>query len=154
MTKRILDEVTKRKLAGMLPFSPGAFVVWTPEEFFSFPLDVQPKFSVRPLDKEHIAALRAAHQKGDYGIETQTKAIQYAVTHWADLIDLGTQFEIEFSQESFSLLPEPLVWLIYKKVNEMTFGLSAEEKEALELQQRPESGPLSKAAENVDSTQP
>ena len=154
MAKRILDEVTKRKLAGMLPFSPGAFITWTPEEFFAFPLDVQPKFNVRPFDAERIAYIRESIQAGKFTVETARKAVEYAVTHWSDLIDLGTQLEIEFSQESFSLLPESLVWLIYKKVNEMTFGLSAEEKEAFASQPLAESGLSSKAAGSADLTQP
>lgn len=149
--KRILDEKTKRKLAGLLPFSPDSFVVWTPDEFFDFPPDVQPKFNIRPFDKTTGAFIRAEIQAGRFDVETARKAIQYAVTNWKDFIDLGTQLEIEYSAPAFDSFPEPLVWRIYKKANELTYGLSSEEKEGLESQPVSESVPLSKAAESADS---
>ena len=151
--KRILDEKTKRKLAGLLPFSPDSFVVWTPEEFFDFPESVQPKFNIRPFDKSTSAAIRSEIQAGKFDVETARKTIQYAVTNWRDLIDLGTQLDIDYSLSAFESFPEPLVWRLYKKANELTYGLSSEEKEGLELQPVSESGPLSKAAESADSTQ-
>jgi hypothetical protein len=153
MAKRILDEATKRRLAGVLPFSPEAFTTWTPEEFFDLPLDLQPKFNIRPFSKETSAALRADIQAGKFDVETARKAIRYAVTSWKDLVDLGNQTDVDYSQEAFDSFPDNLVWIIYKKVNEMTFGISKEEKEALELQPVSESEPLSKAAKNADSTQ-
>ena len=152
MAKRIFDEATKRKLLGILPFSPGSFVTWTPEEFFSFPLDLQPKFNLRPFDNERIAFVREVIQSGKFGIETARKLVEYSLTYWTDLIDLGTQLEIDFSQESIGLLPDALVWMIYKKASELTFGISAEEREAFESQPVSESVPLSKAAESADST--
>lgn len=152
MAKRILDEVTKRKLLGMLPFSPGAYVTWTPEEFFPFPLDLQPKFNIRPFDKATSVTVKSAIQAGGFDIEIARNAIKYSVTHWRDLIDLGTQLDVEFSPDAFDLLPEPLVWKLWKKANELTYGLSDEEKEALESQPVSESVPLSKAAINADST--
>lgn len=153
MAKRIFDEATKRKLMGMLPFSPDSFVVWTPDEFIPFPEDLRPKFNIRPLDKSTSSFVRAEIQAGRFDVETARKAIQYAVTSWRDFIDLGTQLEIDYSTMAFDSFPDNLVWRIYKKVNELTYGLSQEEKEGLESQPVSESVPLSKAAGSADSTQ-
>lgn len=153
MAKRILDEATKRKLSGLLPFSPDSFVVWTPDEFFAFPVNLQPKFNIRPFDKVTCAFIKADIQAMKFEVETARKAIKYAVTGWRDFIDLGTQLEIDYSEMAFEVFPEPLIWRIYKKANELTYGLSPEEKEAFESQQALELVPLSKAAENADSTQ-
>jgi hypothetical protein len=150
MVKRIFDQKTKRKLSGLLPFSPNAYVTWTPDEFLDFPIDIQPKINIRPLSKELIEEIRSNIQANKFSLEIARKAMTYCITGWRDLIDLGTELEVSFNPENVNQLPENLVWIIYKKVNEMTFGLSEAEKESLELQQRPGSGPLSKAAESAD----
>lgn len=150
MEKRIFDDKTKRKLQGLLPFSPNAYVTWTPEEFLDFPEWMQPKINLRPFSKEFIEIIRGDEQKNILISEAVLKALTYSIMGWKDLYDLGTETEIIFSVEAIKSFPEALAWVIYKKVNELTFGLSPAEKESLESQQRPESGPLSKAAESAD----
>jgi len=148
--KRILDEKTKRILSGMLPFSPNSFVEWTPKEFLDLPAELQPSFNIRPFDKATIESLRKDGRDNKFGIDTARMTLKYAMTSWKNVFDLGTSEDIEFSQDAIDLLPESLTWLIYKKCNEMTFGISDEEKQGLELQQRAESASLNKAAENAD----
>lgn len=152
MEKKIFDEKTKRKLSGLLPFAPDSFVVWTPEEFFDFPIEAQPVFHARPFDDATMKYIRSAATSGIFDIEHARKAVQNAFPFWKNLLRLPDMEEIPYSQEAFAGLPEALVWIMYYKGRELTFGMSAEEREGLELQPGAKSEPSIKAAESADST--
>lgn len=152
MEKRIFDENTKRKLSGLLPFAPDSFVVWNPEEYFEFPKEAQPVFHVKPFDESTCRYIRSAATSGVFDIEHARKAIQSAFPFWKNLIRLPDLEDVPYTPEAFAQLPEALVWIMYLKAKELTYGMSQEEKEGLGSQRGAGSAPLNKAAENADST--
>ena len=153
MEKKIFDEKTKRKLSGLLPFAPDSFVVWTPEEFFDFPIEAQPVFHARPFDDATMKYIRSAATSGIFDIEHARKAVQNAFPFWKNLLRLPDMEEIPYSQEAFAGLPEALVWIMYYKGRELTFGMSAEERELLGSTLPSTSEPLNKSVRPADGTQ-
>lgn len=70
MTARIMDEETRRQLAGLLPFAPGAYVTETLDVFAEVEERYRPRFYLRDLPAKHWIALRSA-LKADRDIEPQ-----------------------------------------------------------------------------------
>jgi len=149
--KRIFDDKVKRMLSGLLPFAKDAFAVWTPEEFLDLPTEAQPIFHARPFDTDTIKYIQSAATSGIFGVEHARQAIQNAFPYWENLLRLPDLEEIAYGPEGFADLNDNLVWILYFKAREMTFGLSKEEREGFASQQGKKSEPLIKAAESADS---
>lgn len=127
--KRVFDEKTRRYLAGLLPFSPGATAPYTPDEFEKVPEDLRPVFYVRAYTDEQAQSLTAV--AGDFSKfrKAVVKALsEGALAGWDNLIDLATGEEVPYSPEAVSLLPAAVMLNIHTRCSEFA-GLTEPERE-------------------------
>jgi hypothetical protein len=104
--KRIMDEATKEKLHGLLPFSTKATINYTPEFYkeAEVPEEFRPVFVLRPYARDEVKNARKVLtsvekdevQKEDNFIELSRKV----VVGWNNLYDVGNGEEIEYVQDS------------------------------------------------------
>jgi hypothetical protein len=103
MTKRILDEETRRKLLGSLPFSSSVTIDCT--LVISDLPDFNPIFTVRSFTQQDVAQLKANGQS--FGPNATTAEIsdvadknlevsRACISGWKNLIDIGTGEEVDF----------------------------------------------------------
>jgi hypothetical protein len=113
MSLRVMTEETKKALAGLLPFAPGAFVETTLDCFLHLPEESQPKFWIKDFDAPAYHAMRAAMRAGGVDEALMTKTLQDVLIKWDNLPDSAFQ-EIAFSVEAIAKLPflwkEALYW--------------------------------------------
>jgi hypothetical protein len=99
MEKRILDEATRAKLAGLVPFSDDAKVEFTPAVFENrgIDADLRPVFTLRGFRKTEKANTRKLLKDLEKADETAFKeAARKCILAWRNLFDAGTGEEIAF----------------------------------------------------------
>lgn len=116
--KRILDEATRKKLYGYVPFSTQAKVDFTPEKFSGVPEELRPVFQVRSLRQAEQQQLSinarsyrpdAKPEEGQAVVEKNTKIVKDCILGWSNLYDAATGEEIEFVDGNKDVLP---AWII------------------------------------------
>jgi hypothetical protein len=129
---KIMDEATRRKLSGLLPFAPGSFARFTPPEFDGVDEEFRPVFKVREASKESLTAYRNRDTKEASATDAFVLLLQDALVGWENLRDLITGEVIAFSKDAIAALPERLITILFMRVLEYSYGPSEEEKTGLE----------------------
>ncbi len=120
MIARTMDEETRRKLAGLLPFAPGAYVTETLDVFADVEEEYRPRFYLRDLPYRHWSALRSAIKAGrQLDAETMIGALrgdngeEGALVGWENVLNSNLE-PIPFTRNAVSTLPflwiEALYW--------------------------------------------
>jgi hypothetical protein len=116
MIARIMDEETRRKLQGLLPFAPGAYVTETLEAFEDVEEAFRPRFYLRDLAPRHWAALRSALKaERTPDPEDMVRALlDGALVGWDNVFN--SNFEpIPFEPEALASLPFPWIEALFWK---------------------------------------
>lgn len=126
MSKRILDEETRKQLLGYVPFSVDAKISFTPEEFNAIKdVSLRPVLEIRSLTQSELTQLRhnsqelaanATAEKVLITADSNLNVIRGCILGWKNLFDVGSKEEIEFSaspiggcdEKLFQILP---IWL-------------------------------------------
>lgn len=157
---RAIDEKVLRQLAGVLPFAPDSFAEWTPDWFLKVPKEFWPVIRLRPFNTETRKMISEAAAAGDLDFPKMREALKQACPGWSSLFDYGSllrgeRVEIPFSHEVLmndNVIPDSLIGMMYKRVGELTWGMTKEEKEGLESSPPSASEPLSSPAPAADAT--
>lgn len=130
---KIMDEATRRKLSGLLPFAPGSFARFTPPEFDVVAEEFRPWFNIREGSRESLKKYRERNKEGDNALLAFIEFLQDgALGGWGNYPDMGSGEPFEFSKENIAYLPESLIVILFLRVMEFTNGPSEEEKTGLE----------------------
>lgn len=133
MTKRIMDDATRKKLMGLLPFAPGSHANFTPDEFAGVDSEFRPVFYIRSLTSDALAKFRLEVQKREATDIVYIEALSSgALVGWDNLVDIVSGVEIPYTKEAVAALPERLIMSIFMKVLEYTNGPTEQEKTGLE----------------------
>lgn len=121
MTLRVMDEATKKALAGLLPFVPGASMQIVLDCHAHIPPENQPVFNIRDLTPEEFNAYRAA-VKLPQGVDL-AKKIEFlqggCLVSWDNLPNYPAFEEIVFSKEAIAKLPQLWIEAIFWKCIEL-----------------------------------
>lgn len=107
-TKRVMDEETRKKLEGLLPFSVKSTTEFTPSSIGEdIPEEYRPVFSIRPFNREEMRSattifkgLSNDSESGDLEKEDKlAECSRKVVMGWKNLFDVGTGEEIEYTQD-------------------------------------------------------
>lgn len=132
--KRVIDEATRKKLVGLLPFAPGSQVPFTPDHLLSLEEAVRPVFYIRPLTES--ARLNISKWALDEDGMSKTRIVEVlsmgSLVGWTNVCDAVTLEDIPFDIKVIVDWPDKIVMGIYYKVAEITAGPSEVEKESLE----------------------
>ena len=142
MTKRILNEETRKQLLGYVPFSVDAKITYTPEEFLSIKDEtLRPVFELRSLNQAEITQLKKNSQELSTPNSNRGKIakdnvglIRACVLGWVNLFDAGSGEEIDYEasptggckDEIFDRLPLWVVVSLMEFIKKIT-GLSSAE---------------------------
>lgn len=110
MEKHILDEETRAKLLGYLPFGVGQTVFYTPDEYKALKIDekFKPIFSLRSLAQAEFSQLKkntiAVQSKpSDEMLQTVSESnldiIRQCIMGWKNFFDVGSMSEIEYKSD-------------------------------------------------------
>jgi hypothetical protein len=127
MAKFELDEETKARLIGVLPFNKNARYAFIPDECKKLlPEKMWPRFEIRPFNKVERDLV------GDS--EKLYKHTMDAISGWSNLIDVSSGETIEFvKQDDYSeILPTYIINAILRKLLEIS-GLTDIEKLSLKF---------------------
>lgn len=132
MTARIMDEATRKKLAGLLPFAPGAYTTDTLEVFEGVEPEYRPRFFLRDLPPGHWSLLRTALKAGRVvDAPMMLEALNAgALAGWENLLNSGFE-EIPYSKEAVKALPFLWIEALYWKCASLCSPSKAE-KEGLD----------------------
>lgn len=103
--EHVMDEETKKKMRGLLPYSDKSICAFTPEAYSALDVDdkYKPIFYMRGLTREEHMQLMELTQSGKSQNETtlmQLAVLRGVVTGWKNLFDAATGTEIAFSTDS------------------------------------------------------
>jgi len=103
--KRVMDEETKKKMHGLLPFSTKSTIKYTPEVYGDdVPEDFKPVFTIRPYSREEVkGARKILGSITDNNVEKEDELNEWSrkvVVGWENLYDAGSGEEIEYVQDS------------------------------------------------------
>lgn len=133
MTKRIMDDTTRKKLMGLLPFAPGSHANFTPDEFEWVASEFKPVFYIRSLTSDALSKFRLEVQKREATDSIYIEALSSgALVGWDNLVDIVSGEEVPYTKEAIAVLPERLVMSVFMKVLEYTNGPTEQEKTGLE----------------------
>jgi|GEM_PF-2151868 hypothetical protein len=144
MTKRILDEETRKALLGYVPFSSECSINYSPEEFMQIKDEsLRPVFKVRSLTQAEMMQIKR-NSSGYRGAtpeqiekigEGNIAIIRGCILGWHNIFDSGSGTEIEFipstnggcEEKLFRAFPD---WVIVKIMNfvRTISGLSSPEE--------------------------
>lgn len=135
MTKRILDEATRKALQGYTPFSCDATTLHTPEVFekSNIPKEFHPVFKIRCLKQSELVQLKAnfasilkdpSDTNNNAVSEANSQIIRACVLGWDNLYDSGTGDLIEpkmdtnggVDKDQWAKLPVWIVTDLFEKV--------------------------------------
>lgn len=158
MAIRIMDEATKAKLKGLLPFAPGSTISVTLPVFEKMPEDQQPKFFLRDFGPKAFYQCRAESKIGNVSHETKIKSLRGEfdgdpiLAGWEDVPD-NLFNEIPYSLDAISKLPFQWVeWLYWRAFTLCSPG--EPEKEGLDSSPPPASASSSKAVDAAEVAKP
>ena len=151
--KRVFDEITRRRVGGLLPFLPNSSAMWTPPELEFLPIEQRPVFDLKPYTKVTLALRRTKQDNFDATIENMKACLKQGVAGWSNLLDYTGEILIEFSPESIAAFPEALIIRLDARILEMTVGLNQEEREGLGSSPPPAPVTSSKVADAADVAQ-
>jgi hypothetical protein len=142
MTKRILDEETRKLLQGYTPFSVDATVNFIPQIYIDNIKDssLHPIFKIRCMKQSETTQLKANYasslkDKSDESIakiaSDNLSIIRACILGWSNLYDSGTGEEIEFKADPaggadktlWEILPRWLITSLMEYVKKIS-GLS------------------------------
>lgn len=158
--RRIIDDKVLQRMQGLMGFAPDSFVRWTPEPFLELPKECWPIVYVRPFDATSQKAIREKALAKGLDDEAMRQILTQAIPGWENMLDLGALVRgdlitIPFSAEAIAdpvRFPEQMLALAFAKARELTWGISEEEKEALELLPLPASERSSNPVQSADAT--
>lgn len=143
MGNKVMDEATKRKLMGLLPFAPDSFARVTPKEFDGVDAEFVPVFFLRAFPNQTMGAYRLRSASGDASV---CDAFRDALADggcigWENYRDFVNGVEIPFSKEAVKAMPDKLASALFSRCLEYTYGPTEEEKTGLESLPPPTSEP-------------
>ena len=144
MAGKVMDDATRRKLSGLLPFAPGSFARVTLELFDGVDPEFVPAFFLRAFAPETMAAYRVrAAEKGANVCDAFREALASdGLVGWENFRDLATGEEVKFTKDGAkSLLLDTIASALFSKCAEFTYGPTPEEKTGLESLPPPASVP-------------
>lgn len=142
MTNKVMNDATRKKLMGLLPFAPGSFARVTLKEFDGVDPEFVPVFFLRAFSTETMATYRInMAASGAVVCDVFRQALsESGIVGWENLRDFVTGEQIPFSKEAVkSLLLDSLASALFSKCSEFTFGPTPEEKTGLESSPPPTS---------------
>ena len=117
MTKRILDEETRKQLLSYLPFSCEARIDFTPKKCAGIKdTEFRPIFQVRSMKEAEVRQ----YQKNTFGYfkdnltreesasvsDKNEQIMQGCILGWTNLYDVGTGEEIAYDPKAYGRLPQ------------------------------------------------
>jgi hypothetical protein len=139
----VMDEETKKKMRGLLPYSDKSVLAFTPETYQQLDVDdkYKPVFYMRGLTRgEHILLLdlsRGNKEKDEISAK-QLEALRFVITGWKSLFDAASGTEVEFSKDPDGGVNSSVFYALHYSVqieliNQMydMSGLTAVEKVSL-----------------------
>ena len=119
--KRVLDEETRKKLYGYVPFSTDATVNFTPEEFNAISdVTLRPIFQVRSFAQAELTQTRINYrsynpdgkaEENEAIVEKNRVILCGCISGWSNYFDSGTGEEIEYNEENKKKLPD---WIVIR----------------------------------------
>jgi hypothetical protein len=129
--KRVMDEETRKKLVGLLPFAVGSSVVYTPAFFSRVPEEYRPKFFIGPISPKDQANANTKSREGKFGRDVAVEALKNSIVlGWENLPDFVKGDLIVFSKEAIENLTDHVVWDLYGHGQKLA-GITELEKEVL-----------------------
>lgn len=129
---RIMDDETRRKLLGLLPFAPGASIPFTPAALQNVGQAFRPVFLLRPYEQKERIYLADHLKSGTYDKNAVAVAMENSgVVSWSNFVSLPDGEEIPYGKGILLSLPDVVFYQIHDKISEMTMGPNEIEKEGL-----------------------
>jgi hypothetical protein len=149
MAELRLDEKTRKSLLGLMPFTQGGVMDYTPEAYLSIPENIRPVFSLRAFTRQESCDIRSMFLNDKYSIEERAEKnmenARKVVMGWKNIYDLSTGEPLEYKgsalgadKDLFSIFPDVIVSSIFRQASVMS-GLLQQEKQG--LKSLPESTP-------------
>ena len=155
MIARTMDEETRRKLTGLLPFAPGSYVTETLDAFQDVEEQYRPRFYLRDFSYRHWAALRSSikverQMAADTMIEALSGGSQGdgALVGWENVLNSNLE-TIPYTKEAVAALPFLWIEALYWKCAALC-SPSKLEKEGLDSLPPPASDTSSSLARSAD----
>ena len=113
MSKKFkLDEATKTKMLGLFPITNDFTVSYTPDEYAELPVEVQPKFVLKPWCEKQCKMM-AKEYESTPDQDSILDKVRQQIVGLENMINIATEEVIEYSSEPdgglskviFSLLP-------------------------------------------------
>lgn len=135
-----LDEKTRKALMGLMPFSQGGTVNFTPEIFDSLPESARPVFKQRAFTRGEFQSVRDVY--ADDSVKDKQKVLwdiaRKTLSGWETVFDLATGEPMPFKadtdggcdKEQWELLPIVIRKELFTNVSIMS-GLLPPEKQGL-----------------------
>jgi hypothetical protein len=98
-----LDEATRGALIGLMPFSQGGTIRFTPDICKVLPENIRPSFTHRALTRAEFNSVRDIYADENKGVDKQKALWEIArktVTAWENIFDLATGEPIPYKQDS------------------------------------------------------
>ena len=142
MTNKVMNDATRKKLMGLLPFAPGSFARVTLEEFDGVDPEFVPVFFLRALSNSAVVKYRLNVNAPDAIIADAFREAlaDGGLVGWENYRDFTTGAPIPFSAEAVkTMLLDKLASALFSKCLLFTFGPTQEEKTGLESSPPPTS---------------
>jgi hypothetical protein len=139
MAEYRLDEATKKALLGLMPFSQGGTMDFTPEAFKDVPKNAQPVFKLRSFTRQEFQDVRDIYSNEE---KDKQKALweiaRKTLKGWSKVFDLSTGEAVLFKadadggvdKELWEALPLLIRRVIFTQVSVMS-GLLEQERQGL-----------------------
>lgn len=135
MATKVMDDATREKLKGLLPFSAGSFARVTPSVYDGVDVEFRPVFFLRAFSPETMAERQLALANKDMsGRDIMVNALtKSGCVGWDNLLDIGTGEPIPFVKEYIrDMLPDAVISALFLACIDFTYGPTKEEKTGLE----------------------
>ena len=154
--KRVLDDVTRKKLEMLLPFGKDSQVRRVPDMFLEFPQEFQPVFTMGPFTKLARKYISDHTKSGTYDTDVMVKAMWDSGLRWENLRDAANlDMQIPCEEAALARFKIQLFEWLAHEMQVMTTGPNELEKEGLESLPQPTSPAESpKIAGNADVPSP
>ena len=100
MADRRLSEETRQQLLGLLPFSVGSTIEFTPERFGGVEEEFRPGYTIRGFTQEESTKVKKLLRNvKDANEEELNEYARMIVMGWKNIFDTGTFEEIEYKAD-------------------------------------------------------
>lgn len=134
-----LDEATKKSLLGLMPFSQGGMMDYTPEIFKDIASKIKPVFKLRAFTRQEFQEVRDIYGNNEKEKQGALWAVgRKALKGWDKIFDLSTGEAVIFKADAdggidkdlWETLPLTIRRMIFTQISIMS-GLLEQERQGL-----------------------